>query len=582
MNEKQPTLFEQLKKRVTTSIDASIAKAESVIKTNKEVKSPKDEELFHAKTLTADPSYAIHSQGWKDKPHRLQNSHLKQMSLKSSIIVAIIQARQNQVSNYSALDTTGYKRGWCIRIKEEKRLLQEYKAKLQSKVGKSTLSISKGTGEEDSVDDTDWKLERAAKKQLHADFCEARSKIESYIQNGGELEGRPFDAKKWTFDRILRVWVRDSLTYDLYASEIVPNAAGDPHYFFPVDASTIKFASPNLKHVPAGTAMSMIELDILYPEKEAKQIREKRVTELDPKKLENDEYRYVQVVRGRVERGYTEEELKIGIRNPTTDIYNNGYGMSELELIVSLVTGHLNSEFYNQSYFTQGFSAKGILHIKANINRRKLETIRQQWQHMLRGSRNSFQTPIFAGVEGVEWIKLDQSHNDIGFEHWLRYLTKMICSVYQIDPSELGIGFKEEGGGSGGGLSGDNTKEKLQNSKERGLFPLLRHLQEYINCNIVAPVDDRFCFEFTGVTNESDLDRVNRLEKEAMFAKTVNEVREELDLPPLPFGDKIILNKDWLAWYAAHIGLNLNPQAPEDEKEDKAKEKAKVSTKPKA
>ena len=138
-----------------------------------------------------------------------------------------------------------------------------------------------------------------------------------------------------------------------------------------MDAATIKFATPQLGTY-AGQINSQVNMDILYPEKEIEYLEEKTdALDLDPELLEENEYKYVQVIRGIIERAYTPKELKVGIRNITTDIYHNGYGIAELELLVRLVSSHLNTEYYNEAYFTQGFSAKGILHLKSPLNRRK-------------------------------------------------------------------------------------------------------------------------------------------------------------------------------------------------------------------
>jgi hypothetical protein len=227
-----------------------------------------------------------------------------------------------------------------------------------------------------------------------------------------------------------------------------------------------------------------------------------------------------------------------------------------------MVSGHLNAEYYNQAYFTQGFSAKGILHIKAALNRRKVESVRTQWHHMLKGAKNSFQTPIFAGVEDVNWIPLTQNHNDIGFEGWMRYLITMIGAIYQIDPAEMGIHFKAEGHGGSMG-SKDGTQDKIDNSKDRGLYPLLTHIQRYVNEEIIKPFDARFIIEFTGVNGENALQTLNRQKEESKFKKTVNEIRAEDGLPPLPGMDDVILGPEFMTWYQA-----FSPKALEKQKTD--------------
>lgn len=520
------------------------------------------EDFLFGKAVTEDPTYAIHSAGWKDKPHRIQTGHLKQMSKKDSVIAAIIQTRQNQVSGFSRYVTSVKDKGWMLELKDQEKRLEEIKEKLRTgktkeankddqtdTESKSNEDLDQADTNQDKDDVNEWEYNRQAKAMLREENRDAKEKLAKFLKECGTLDEdnqKPFAASRWSLDDALRAWVRDSLTYDLYASEMVFNQVNELSYFFPVDGATVKFSSNRFKDYKA-QAESYNNLNLLYPDRQAKSIEESKILELDPEKLDSDAYKWVQVVNGRIERAYTDDELKVGMRNPVTDIYNNGYSISELEILVALVTSHLNAEYYNQAYFTQGFSAKGILHIKSSINRRKLEAVRQEWKHMLSGAKNSFRTPIFAGVDDVNWIPLTQNHDDIGFEGWMRYLIKMICAIYQIDPAEIGVAFKEEGG-SGGGLGGDSTREKLSHSKDKGLHPLLRHLENYINQNIIDYVDERFEFKFTGIASETEDEALERQKKESEFKKTLNEIREEDGLAPIPGADDLILSPVFIQW----------------------------------
>ena len=53
-------------------------------------------------------------------------------------------------------------------------------------------------------------------------------------------------------------------------------------------------------------------------------------------------------------------ELGHGIRNKTTNVRKNGYGVSELETLMDLVTYILWGVQYNGNFFKQGSQAKGF------------------------------------------------------------------------------------------------------------------------------------------------------------------------------------------------------------------------------
>jgi Phage portal protein len=604
------SLFQKVLEAGNAYLDTQIFKAKTTI-----LNSNIEEDFYFGKAIIEDPSYSLHSQGWTDKPYRITNAHLKQMAYQDVAIAAVIQTRQNQVASHATLVKSKQEKGFMIRLKDEDALLEKIKEELKAEMDAETIingeqnpadqaeaqaapaeqpepqdvqkadpssvtnasvgdmeddSSLEGTDDEnpednnksdDEVELSNFELDRKAREKLNKQFENAKKAVEDYLLNCGKTDNRPFDTIKWNFEAALRSWTRDTLTYDLYATEKVPDRAGRPHHWFPVDGGTIKKASRELRKYK-DMAENFFNIDILYPEQTDQMKERQKVIKLDPALLEKDAYKWVQVIRGKVERGYTIDELGVGIRNVNTDIYNNGYGISELELLVQMVTGHINAEYYNQAYFTQGFSAKGILHIKAALNRRKIESVRTQWHHMLKGARNSFQTPIFAGVEDVNWIPLTQNHNDIGFEGWMRYLVTMIGAIYQIDPAEMGIHFKSEGGGGSMG-SKDATKEKIDNSKDRGLYPLLTHLQRYINEEIIKPFDSRFIVEFTGTSGEDSIQTLNRQKEEAKFKKTLNEIRAEDGLQPLPGGDDLILGQEYMAWYK-----DFSPKALAKQKQD--------------
>jgi hypothetical protein len=673
--QKRPSIFQKVIAATDSWLDLQIAKGRGDVQAEVEDES----DFFYRKSVAKDQSFFLGTQGYQEKPYRLTYDHLKQMSLKDSIVSAIIQTRQNQVSGFSKLVHTLHERGFRINIKNEQELLEEIKAELletpefkPKKPGQTPGMGPTGTGtpsaefdnsndpgaaldredtnpgggvanaamDNESTEDSgevqpqtakkkdlteveqdpkrldvqkaaisdedpdnaaedqsesemiqddaaaaqagmggeegeadpqladpngpgdieedpeakeaeeqalNWRLDRKARKILAEKYGKRRRAVEQFMLNCGKTKDRPFESKRWNFDTILRAWIRDSYTYDQFGTERVPDNANRIHHVVPVDGATIRFASPELGKYKTYPLNS--NYDLIYPEKELEALKEKDALELDPKLLEANLYKWVQVIRGRIERAFTEDELKVGMRNPTSDVFNNGYAVCELELLVNLITSHLNTEYYNMAYFSQGFSAKGILYLKAPLNRRKIETIRQQWQHMIKGSRNSFQTPIFAGMDEVKWIPLTQNHSDIEFQGWLQYLIKMICAVYQIDPQEIGIGMKEESSGGSGGLSGDNTKEKIDLSRDKGLYPLLRFMENYINVNIIDDVDPDFFLEFVGLREESTKEALDRQKSESEFKKTVNEIRAEDNLPPLPGMDDIILNSMYLQWY---------------------------------
>ena len=568
------SIFQQVTKLAKVQLDNQLQKAKAAA-------SPTSPDFVVGKAITKDRNHFYGSQGYQERPGAIGYEFQKHMAIKSSVIAAIIRTRQNEAASYAQPSNKADQKGFKIALKDEKTKLDEIKKELFGEDDKEIEGLKSKSAEEktteaneeivkssepmtsddfglpESFEDeepelTDQDKERAAKAELDKRTAKKRQAITEFIMNCGELKDRDFEDKRWRLNSLIRALVNDSLVYDQACMEIIPKEASklegktNIHHFVPVDASTIRYASPELRKYK-DSEMNLSQ-DILYPENELEALEERDALELDDKRLENDEYKYVQVVRGRIERAFTETEMCLGMRNPSTDLNANGYALSELEVLVGLVSSHLQTEHYNKSYFQQGFSAKGILHIKANLNRSKLEELRRHWTHMVKGNRNSFQTPIMSGMEEIQWLPLTQNHSEMEFSLWLNYLIKMICAIYQIDPTEIGYGMKEEGG-SGGSMSGDNTEEKLEHSKSKGFVPLMRFLADFLNKNIVDHLDAEYQLEWVGIEDENAEARIGRQEREVKFLKSVNEVREESGLRPIKGADDLILDPNYLQWY---------------------------------
>lgn len=575
-NNSSGSFFNKVFQAGNTFLDSYITKARAEIQ-------EQSEDLLYGKSVDRDITYPSGSQGFYEKKNRLSYDYLWKMSIRDTIVAAVIQTFQNKIASHAVPCNDKGTKGFRIRLKNEEEAIEQVKARLfpedydevkdedENQVDRTDRhrrialdhsdeieNIEPPSEDEREEADTnkDGKLSEREKRRYAKKVLQQKTKhkiqaIQELVLSCGSLDQRPFESKQWDFDSFLRALVRDSLTYDQMAVEMVYDEQGDPHHWKPVDGGTIRYASPSLNKYSNQSISYTAGYDILFPEEQIKQweSKESDALNLDEDKLENNEYKYVQVINGRVERAFTEDELFMGMRNPTTNIYQHGYPVCELELLARMVASHIFTENYNHSYFSQGFSAKGILHIKKNINRRKLESIRTQWNHMLKGNRNSFQTPIMAGMEDVQWIPLTQRHSDMEFSNWMNYLIKVICSIYQIDPVEIGFGMKEEGGEGTGGLNGDNTQEKFEASRNKGMIPMLRFLQRFINKNIIDRLDPDYMLEFVGVAEEDQKEAQERQEKEVRYKKSVNEVRAEDDLEPIPGADDLILDQTYFQWF---------------------------------
>lgn len=329
------------------------------------------------------------------------------------------------------------------------------------------------------------------------------------------------------FRTFIRKIARDSLSLDQACFEVVYNRKGLPAEFYAMDAGTIRIAD-----VPPGAEAS----------------------------YDDQQVKYVQVYDEIVIAEYAGRDLCFGVRNPRTDIRANGYGLAELEILTNVVTSTLWSLEYNKRQFSQGFmGAGGILNLKGSVPDAKLDAFRRQWKMMVSGVNNAHRVPM-TNVEELQWVDLGKSNRDMEYSAWLDFLIKITCAVCQFDPAEMNFNFGNSGQTSQMG-GGNNVKDKISSSQDRGLRPLLKDLAQWVNQYLIWPLAPDFELEFLGLDAESADEEASLGEKQGRYLKTVDELRAESDLPPLPNGEgAVILNPTWLQ--AKQGAQQAQPGAP--------------------
>lgn len=189
---------------------------------------------------------------------------------------------------------------------------------------------------------------------------------------------------------------------------------------------------------------------------------------------------------------------------------------------------------------TSNSAPKGILNFKGdNLTPDQLESFRRQWRANVEGVENSWRTPIMQAEQGVDWINLHPSNQEMEYSQWIEYLIKITCAVFLIDPAELN--FDMHGGVQQTPLFESSQEWKLKASRDRGLKPMLRFIAKLINENIVSKLDDHFMFDFLGLDELTEQEKHELRKEQVSTYMTLNEIRRAEDLPDVPDGD-VILN----------------------------------------
>lgn len=413
------------------------------------------------KSILWNPSeIGFNGKGYRDPNNQVSFQTLNRMG-DIFIIKAVINTRIEQVQNFLKYSNDDQKPGYKIRYKQVPGTI---------------------------VDKNGKKKEMSKEDQKKVEY------IAKFLEEGGENE-------KWdcedNFQEFTRKVLNDSLRLDQMCFEIVRARNMTLKKFRAVDGSLIR------------------QLDTNDP-RYAQMFEQFRWHGYLP--------RYAMVWDGQIIRHpVTDEyvafypwELGYGIRNKTSNVFRNGYGCSELETLMEIITWVLWGMQYNGNFFKQGSQPKGFINVKnGNIDQGTLNEFRQDWKQTMSTVYNSHKIPVIQGID-LEWIDLQQTNRDMEFTEWIKFLMVLVCSVYRIDPSELGFQFQDATHVFGQ----DGQKERLDHSRQKGLIPLLIFYQNILNKYIISEIDDRLELVFTGVEVEDENSQVD-LDKKKLDAGVV-------------------------------------------------------------
>ena len=457
-------LRNRLQKSLTSESFEEVMKAQAFIA--EQQKNARRAPQPEIKSILWNPSeIGFNGKGYRDPNNGISFGTLNRMG-EIFIVKAIINTRIEQVQNFLKYSLDDQKPGYQIRYK-------------------------KSPGSEGSED-----------KELNVKDKKIVDYIVKFLEEGGEND-------KWecedNFQEFTRKVLRDSLVLDQMTFELV------------------RARNMNLKKYRAVDAALIRQLDTNDP-RYAQMFENFRWHGYLP--------RYAMVWDGQIIRHpVTNEyvvfypwELGYGVRNKTTNVLRNGYGCSELETLIEIVTWILWGMQYNGNFFKQGSQPKGFINVKnGNIDQGTLNEFRQDWKQTMSTVYNSHKIPVIQGID-LEWIDLQQTNRDMEFTEWIKFLLVIACAVYRMDPSELGFQFQDAARIFGQ----EGQKERLDHSRQKGLTPLLVFYQNVLNKYIISEIDDRLELVFTGIEIEDEAAQVELDKKkseagfvslEAMFEK---------------------------------------------------------------
>lgn len=503
---------EYLVKKLSSDIDTLLAKsdgsspAEPDKNTNLvDVRQEQDTAEIGRKAIIHDPFYEQVQQNniYKSKSTRISNRVLKEVSIRDWAVSAIIQARIDALLMQSRSAKERFDRGFKV-VKSDNTPLMDDKERQEA------------------------------------------AGLEDFLFNCGFLEGTPKN-DRYTFGDFMKLIGRDALTFGHIAVEKVYTKLGKLHRFRPIPAEQTYLVDRNATKAQlerSGSAMQKLV--------------EARRTDNDPTKAQEqnraaiDYYKYVQMgYDGNPLAIFGDEDMIFKLYNPQNFADSCGYALGPVELAIVNITNHLNVEAYNVKFFTHGYAARGVLHLKGTVTQSALAAFRRQFHNSIAGVQHAWKTPIVAGLEGVEWVPLSGSAREMEYIAFNDHILRAICAQFQIDPVEIGLDYLSHPTGKSP-MQQANNEYKMEASKERGFRPLLMFFEDFVNIEILPAIDaelaKKYRFTFVGYDDRTPMSEMTLMQAEQSVHLTMNDIQRRMGKRMLD--DKIAdfpLNPSFLA-----------------------------------
>lgn len=499
--------IEDIKKAVTDSIRKDIEDLTKVDADDAPDKAPGQQsgELVGAKAILTDPFYdhAVHNYFLaKSRVSRISNRTLREISMRDWLVNTILQIRCDTVLRFSR--------------PQHKRF------------------------------DMGYKFVKTDNSAMSQEDIENIRMLEDFVYHCGRIDGTP-RGEEMLFGEFVKLIVWDALCFGHVACEKVLTRKGGLHRFRPLPAETVYKVNPNIDRATVeGQAKVAVDL---YHKKRSDNDSSNRGQVNSP---DIEYFKYVQQsVDNRVLNVFGDEDMIFKLFNPKNFADSNGYAISMVEQSVIMITNHLNVESYNANYFTHGYAARGILHLKGTVTQNTLASFRRQFYNTISGSNNAWRTPIVAGLDDVQWIPMSGSAKEMEYINFNSHIMRSICAQFQIDPIEVGLDYLTTANGRAASQAKESGQFKITYSRERGLLPILFFIEDLINQDVVPALDktlaERYKFKFVGYTDDTPQTDISLRQAQQTVFASMNDLLKNEDKKPLnhPVADLPLNQSFW-------------------------------------
>lgn len=327
-----------------------------------------------------------------------------------------------------------------------------------------------------------------------------------------------------SFEDFLMNAINEQLVLDRRCLVLPRDRAGRVASFHLVDGATVR---PRVEVL----AQWMVELGQPDPEQamyamQAKVWNQPPISTLTglPQYLDLTNAAYVQVIEGRVTDAWTQEQMEVGIANPTVQIDHWGYGISPLEATLPLSLLFMKVFRFNSNLFDVNFPEAALI-LSGDYDEEGLEGFRRAAMEY-EESEASLRLPVISGDENVRanLLQLRETPHDMLMGEMINLIIRLKCAAYRVDPSMVNV---EQSSGAGGTTMNIGVSEDaaFQASRQDGFHSLMMSQADFLTRAVVAKRYDDLMVIVEGLDVENPEFQLKR---------------DEFDLSWMPFNDFLV------------------------------------------
>ena len=201
------------------------------------------------------------------------------------------------------------------------------------------------------------------------------------------------------------------------------------------------------------------------------------------------------------------------------------YGFAPTQAVLDIIKSLHYSLLYNKRFFEETTIPDGVLSIP-DTNETELKNFADGFVREFKAQPHKF--ALFN--KEVKWTPFTVSNKELEFLQTQSWYYKLVISAFGLTPAELGITDD---------LNRSTAATQAELSRRKGIRPLLGIIEKFINEEIMSEFDNNdieFQFIYDDPTEKQMRLGNWKLELD-MGVKTINEVRNEMGLQPVNWGE---------------------------------------------